>query len=72
MMILLQENMVIKRLTSQRAIGDPNPDFILGWNNSFRIKDVKLGFLLDWREGGRSLEWNSLGFIFLWKKPING
>ena len=23
---------------SQRAIGDPNPDFILGWNNSFRIK----------------------------------
>ena len=37
---------------SQRAIGDPNPDFILGWNNSFRIKDVKLGFLLDWREGG--------------------
>ena len=37
---------------SQRAIGDPNPDFILGWNNSFRIKDVKLGFLIDWREGG--------------------
>ena len=37
---------------SQRAIGDPNPDFILGWNNSFRIKDVKLGFLLDWKEGG--------------------
>ena len=31
----------------QRAIGNPNPDFIMGWNNSFRIKDFRLGFLLD-------------------------
>ena len=32
----------------QRAIGNPNPDFILGWNNSIRFKDFKLGFLIAW------------------------
>ena len=36
----------------QRSIGNPNPDFILGWNNNIKIKDFSLGFLLDWREGG--------------------
>jgi len=36
----------------QRVIGDPNPDFILGWNNSFTYKNVSLNFLLDWKEGG--------------------
>jgi len=36
----------------QRAIGNPNPDFIIGWNNSFSIGPVSANFLLDWREGG--------------------
>jgi TonB-linked SusC/RagA family outer membrane protein len=36
----------------QRVIGDPNPDFILGWNNSFTYKNLSLNFLLDWKEGG--------------------
>ncbi|MFC5044212.1 SusC/RagA family TonB-linked outer membrane protein [Aquimarina hainanensis] len=37
---------------TQRAIGDPNPDFILGWKNSFRWKRLNFSFLLDWRQGG--------------------
>lgn len=37
---------------AQRAIGNPNPDFILGWNNSFTYKRFTAGFLLDWRNGG--------------------
>lgn len=37
---------------TQRVIGDPNPDFILGWNNSFNYKNFTLNFLLDWKEGG--------------------
>lgn len=37
---------------TQRVVGDPNPDFILGWNNSFTYKNLTLNFLLDWREGG--------------------
>ena len=36
----------------QRVIGDPNPDFILGWNNSFSYKNLTLNFLLDWKKGG--------------------
>ena len=36
----------------QRSIGNPNPDFILGWNNSIKMKSFSLGFLVDWREGG--------------------
>jgi len=37
---------------TQRVIGDPNPDFILGWNNSFTYKNLTLNFLIDWKEGG--------------------
>ncbi len=37
---------------TQRAIGNPNPDFILGWNNSFTFGKLSANFLLDWREGG--------------------
>ncbi len=36
----------------QRAIGNPNPDFILGWNNTLTYKRFSFNFLLDWREGG--------------------
>ncbi len=36
----------------QRVIGNPNPDFILGWNNTLTYKKFSLNFLLDWREGG--------------------
>ena len=39
----------------QRAIGNPNPDFIVGWNNKLRIKSFNIGFLLDWRQGGDML-----------------
>jgi hypothetical protein len=35
-----------------RPLGDPNPDFILGINNSFRIGSVRIGALLDVRQGG--------------------
>ncbi len=37
---------------TQRAIGSPNPDFILGWRNNLTYKNFALGFLLDWRQGG--------------------
>ncbi len=37
---------------TQRAIGNPNPDFIIGWNNTFSFGNFSANFLLDWREGG--------------------
>ncbi len=33
-------------------IGNYNPDFTLGWNNSFKYKDWNASFLFDWRQGG--------------------
>ncbi len=35
-----------------RIIGDRNPDFSLGWNNSFRYKNWKLSMLWDLKVGG--------------------
>ena len=35
-----------------QKIGDRNPDFTLGINNSFIYKDITLSFLLDIRKGG--------------------
>ena len=55
---------------SQRAIGNPNPDFILGWNNSFRYKRFKLGFLLDWREGGDLWNGTAWALSFFGRTPI--
>lgn len=39
-----------------RVLGNPNPDFTLGWNNNFSIGPVNFSFLLDVREGGQM--WN--------------
>src|SRR5690606_25765951 len=33
-------------------IGNREPDFIGGWNNSFRYKNWDLNFLFDFRKGG--------------------
>ena len=36
-----------------KKLGNYNPDFILGWQNSFRWKDRwAFSFLIDWRQGG--------------------
>lgn len=34
-------------------LGNPNPKFMLGWNNSFSWKGVNLSFLVDGRFGGK-------------------
>jgi len=36
-------------------IGDLNPDFLLGWSNTFSYKGITLSFLLDWKNGGDML-----------------
>lgn len=33
-------------------IGDPNPDFTLGWTNTFTFKGITLKALVDWKQGG--------------------
>jgi TonB-linked SusC/RagA family outer membrane protein len=39
-------------LPSSEIIGDPNPDFLLGWNNTFSFKGITLRALIDWKQGG--------------------
>jgi TonB dependent receptor-like, beta-barrel len=38
--------------TSNEVIGDPNPDWIGGINNTFKYKNLALSFLVDVRQGG--------------------
>jgi len=35
-----------------RLLGNYNPDFTMGFNNSFSYKDFNLNILFDWRNGG--------------------
>ncbi len=39
-------------LPSSEVIGDPNPDFQLGINNTFSFKGFTLRALIDWKQGG--------------------
>ena len=39
-----------------RIIGNPNPDFTMGINNTFTFGDISLSVLLDWKQGGQM--WN--------------
>ena len=36
-------------------VGNSNPDFMLGWDNTFRYKNLSLYFLIDGRFGGKVL-----------------
>ena len=45
---------VINTLSQEpKKVGNPNPDFMLGWNNSFDYKDLSVSFLIDGRFGGK-------------------
>ena len=37
---------------TERVIGNPNPDYLLGITNTFNYKDFSLSFLIDIRKGG--------------------
>lgn len=39
-------------LPELQVIGDPNPDFLLGFINTFSFKGFSLNALIDWRQGG--------------------
>jgi len=39
-------------LPTEQVVGDPNPDFTLGWTNTLNYKNFTFSFLIDWRQGG--------------------
>jgi TonB-linked SusC/RagA family outer membrane protein len=41
-----------KTSTSDKVIGNVNPDFTAGLNNKFSFKDFDFSFLIDWQQGG--------------------
>lgn len=42
----------VKTATSNEVIGNPNPDWIGGINNSLKYKNISLSWLIDVRQGG--------------------
>ncbi|TCI92545.1 SusC/RagA family TonB-linked outer membrane protein [Tenacibaculum sp. M341] len=47
-----------------QVIGDPTPDFTIGFNNSFKYKNLSLSFLFEWKEGGDM--WNGTDWALTW------
>ncbi|NJN34451.1 MAG: TonB-dependent receptor [Saprospiraceae bacterium] len=41
------------RTTERIALGNYNPDWLAGINNTFRFQNLSFGVLFDWRQGGR-------------------
>jgi hypothetical protein len=39
-------------MQESQIVGDPNPDFMLGWNNTISFKGITLRALIDWKQGG--------------------
>jgi TonB-linked SusC/RagA family outer membrane protein len=50
--IILDANGNPTKATTQEKVGNANPDFILGWNNSITIKDFYVSALVNGKFGG--------------------
>ncbi len=46
------KGLYVTTTTTNNVIGNVNPDWLAGINNTFRYKNVSLGFLVDVRKGG--------------------
>ncbi|MCB2207717.1 MAG: SusC/RagA family TonB-linked outer membrane protein [Bacteroidetes bacterium] len=47
-----EDGYYLKTGTSDKVIGNVNPDFTMGLNNKFSYKNWDLSFLIDWQQGG--------------------
>ncbi|MCB0459296.1 MAG: SusC/RagA family TonB-linked outer membrane protein [Flavobacteriaceae bacterium] len=52
--VIFKEGLV-QQDNTLRKLGNFNPDFTLGWNNTIKYKNFSLNFLFDWRQGGELL-----------------
>ncbi len=43
-----------------KKLGNYNPDFTVGWQNTFTYKGFNFGFLFDWRQGGEIMSRTTL------------
>ncbi len=62
--LLIDKNTGLPFTTNQsEIIGDPNPDFILGWTNTLTYKDFTFSVLLDWKQGGDIYSFTSASLL---------
>jgi len=50
--IILDDNGVPTKAAKQEKVGNVNPDFIVGWNNTFTFKDFYVSALVNGKFGG--------------------
>ncbi|WP_034042063.1 SusC/RagA family TonB-linked outer membrane protein [Wocania ichthyoenteri] len=50
--VIANNNNTVDGLTK---VGNANPDFTLGWNNSFEFKNITVDFLIDGKFGGETM-----------------
>lgn len=51
-----------------RQVGDANPDFRMGFSNTFRFGPINIATLLDWQQGGEVINLTR----YLWDASRNG
>jgi hypothetical protein len=60
---LLEENGSYQRLNEFVKIGNYNPDFLVGFSNTFTFKNFSLYALLDWRQGGEFFSYTAKNLL---------
>ncbi len=53
--ILVDPNTGLRMQGDEETFGEIQPDFLLGFQNSFTYKGVTLNFLIDWNQGGKMI-----------------
>ena len=48
----------------KQSVGNSNPDFVMGFSNNVSWKNLSLGFVLDWRKGGKF--WSNTAEMMTW------
>jgi len=49
--------------TDRKVLGNYNPDFIVGWYNTFNYKNFNFDMTWDWRQGGKYYSYTELGLL---------
>ncbi|ANQ50010.1 SusC/RagA family TonB-linked outer membrane protein [Flammeovirga sp. MY04] len=53
--ILVDPNTGLRMQGDEETFGEIQPEFLLGFQNSFTYKGVTLNFLIDWNQGGKMI-----------------
>lgn len=51
--IILDDEHIPVKSTTEKKAGNASPNWMLGWNNEFRFKNIEFGFLIDGKFGGK-------------------